>query len=75
MIPGARPIWTPGAWLAGFMSETTKHRYILNLLALGFIEDFWMFFSYIALYKHMIPWGVASLEPRGFIGRIYVGDH
>ena len=21
------------------------------------------------------PWGVASLEPRGLIGRIYVGDH
>ena len=23
----------------------------------------------------MIPWGVTSLEPRGLIGRIYVGDH
>ena len=23
----------------------------------------------------MTPWGVASLEPRGLIGRIYVGDH
>ena len=22
----------------------------------------------------MTPWGVASLEPRGLIGRIYVGD-
>ena len=21
------------------------------------------------------PWGVASLGPRGLIGRIYVGDH
>ena len=29
----------------------------------------------IALYKHMTPWGVASLEPRGLIGRIYIGDH
>ena len=33
---------------------------------------------YIALQKHMIPtppprtWGVASLDPRGLIGRIYV---
>ena len=34
-----------------------------------------MFFSYIALYKHMIPWDVASLEPRGLVSRIYVGDH
>ena len=23
----------------------------------------------------MTPWGVASLDPRGLIGRIYVGDH
>ena len=21
------------------------------------------------------PWGVASLDPRGFVGRISVGDH
>ena len=21
------------------------------------------------------PWGVANLDPRGMIGRIYVGDH
>ena len=34
-----------------------------------------MFFSYIALYKHMTPLGVASLESRGLISRIYVGDH
>ena len=23
----------------------------------------------------MTPWSVASLEPRGLIGRIYAGDH
>ena len=23
----------------------------------------------------MAPWGVASLEPWGLIGKIYVGDH
>ena len=23
----------------------------------------------------MIPWDVASLEPRGLVSRIYVGDH
>ena len=31
--------------------------------------------SYIALYIHMTPWGVASLKPMGYIDRIYVGDH
>ena len=34
-----------------------------------------MFFSYIALYKDMTPRGVARLEPRGLVSRIYVGDH
>ena len=38
-------------------------------------EDFLMFFSYIALYKHMTPWGEASLEPSGLVSKIYVGDH
>ena len=35
MTPGAWQIWTPGAWLVEFMYKITKHRYILNLLALG----------------------------------------
>ena len=53
--------------------------YILNLLALGLMVSkkkiFLMLFSYIALYKHMTPWGVANLEPKGLISRMYVGDH
>ena len=36
---------------------------------------FEVFFSYIALYIQMTPWGVDSLDTRGLIGRIYVGDH
>ena len=31
-----------------------------------------MFFSYIIAYD---PWGEASWDSRGLIGRIYVGDH
>ena len=38
-------------------------------------EKIFKVISYIALYIHMTPCGVASLEPRGLIGRIYVGDH
>ena len=30
--------------------------------------------SYVALYKQITLWGVISLDPRGLIGRIYVGD-
>ena len=36
-------------------------------------EDFWRFISYTVLYKHMTPWGEASLDPRGLIGRIKKG--
>ena len=72
--PGAWSVWTPGAWMAGFMKETTKHRYILLALGLMVSEEIFegFFFSYIALHKHMTPRGMAGLEP---IGMIYVGDH
>ena len=33
------------------------------------------FYKLLAIYIHMTPWGVASFEPRGLTGRIYVGDH
>ena len=34
-----------------------------------------MFFSYIALYKHMTPGVWPIWTPRGLSGRIYVGDY
>ena len=34
-----------------------------------------MYFSYLALYKHMAPLGCGQIGPRGLIGRIYVGDN
>ena len=39
MTRGVWPVWTQGAWLAGFMQETTKHCYILNMLALGLMAS------------------------------------
>ena len=32
--PGAWPVWTPGAWLAGFKKRTTIHCYTQNRKAL-----------------------------------------
>ena len=32
-------------------------------------------FPIISLREFKTPWGMASLNPRGLIGRIYVGDH
>ena len=37
-------------------------------------EDFLSFFYYKSMGAND-PRGVASLDPRGLIGRIYVGDH
>ena len=36
---------------------------------------FFKFFSIISLWELMTPGGVAGLNPRGLIGRIYLGDH
>ena len=35
--PGAGPVWTPGAWLAGFIKRTTRHCYTQNMKALGLV--------------------------------------
>ena len=47
--PRAGPVWTPGAWLAGFMKRTTRHCYTKNMKALGFLVSekkiFFMFFQ------------------------------
>ena len=38
-------------------------------------EDFFKKFSIISPWELMTPWGVANLDPRGIVGRIYVGHH
>ena len=35
--PGAVPVWTPGARLAGFIKRTTMHCYAQNMKALGLV--------------------------------------
>ena len=60
--------------MAEFMLESTKHSYILNMLALGLMVSEKKIFEG-SLYKYMNPWDVATLGPRVLIGRIYVGDH
>ena len=36
-VPGAGPVWTPGAWLAGFIKRTTIYCYTQNVEALGLV--------------------------------------
>ena len=35
--PGAGPVWTPGARLAGFIKRTTIHSYTQNMKALSLV--------------------------------------
>ena len=38
-------------------------------------EDFFFKFSFYKSMGTNDPWGVANLDPRGMVGRIYLGDH
>ena len=46
--PGAGPVWTPGARLAGIIKKTTIHCYTQNMKGLGLVVSekkiFFMFF-------------------------------
>ena len=41
----------------------------------GFREDFFLGFSHFKSMGANDPRGTANLDPRGMVGRIYVGDH
>ena len=74
--PWAWPIWTPWAWLAGFIKGVTKQCYTQNknLLASWFQRRrFFLCFSCCRSMEANDHRGVANLDPRGMIGRIYVG--
>ena len=75
--PGAWPIWTPGSRLAGMIKGLTKHCFTQNIKVLIVSEKkiFFNVFPIIRLWRPMNPRGVANLDPRGMIGRIYEGYH
>ena len=77
--PGAWPIWTPGLRLAGIIKGLTKHCFTQNIKALGLMPSekkiFITFFPIVSLWRPIYPRGVANLDPRGMIGRIYEGYH
>ena len=77
-VPGAWPVWTPGAWLSGFKKRITKHCYTQNIKALGLMVSRKKAFVCFPHYKYMganDPQGGAIFDPRGMIGRIYVEHH
>ena len=66
--PRARPIWTPGARLAGFIKRTTIHCYTQNMKNLGLVISEKKIFL---CFTHDAPRGGARMDPRGTVGRIY----
>ena len=69
--PGAGPVWTPGAQLAGFIKRTTIHCYTQNMKALGLVVSG----KKIVYVFPMTPPGRARIDPRGTVCRIYKEDH
>ena len=75
--PGAGPVWTPGARMAGFIKRTIRHCYTQNMKALGLVvleKKIFYFFPIVSLWE-LMNWGRAIFYPRGMIGRIYIEDH
>ena len=76
--PGAGPIWTPGARLAGFIKRTTRHCYTQNMKALGFLvseKKIFLCFSHCKSMGANDPRGGVIFDPRAMVGRIYKEDH
>ena len=76
--PGVWPVWTPGSQLAGILKGLTKHCFTQNVKALGLKLSEKKIFYVCSYYKPMEandPQGVANLDLRGMIGRIYEGYH
>ena len=75
----AWPIWTTGSRLAGILKGLTKHCFTQNIKALGLMVlekkiSFYVF-SYYKSMEVNDPRGVANLDARGMIGRIYERYH
>ena len=75
--PGAGPVWTPWARLAGFMKRTTRHCYTQNMKALGLVisenKNFFYVFPIVSLWELITPGAGSFLTPgpwlAGFIKR------
>ena len=76
--PGAGPVWTPGARLAGFIKRTIIHCYTHNMKALGLVvseKKIFLCFSHCMSMGANDPRGGIIFDPRGMVGRIYKEDH
>ena len=67
-MPGAWPVWTPGAPLAAFIKESIIYWSTQHMKALGHMVSEKMNFL---CFSHDPPRGRAHMDPRGTVGRIY----
>ena len=75
-MPGAWPVWTPGAWLAGFIKRTTIHTKYESSGPYRFREeDFFYVFPIVSQWELMTHRGRAIFDTRGMVGRIHKEDH
>ena len=58
--PGAGPVWTPGAWLAGFIKRNAIYCYKQNMKALGLVVSEKIFLC----FTHDPP-RAGPYEPQG----------
>ena len=67
------PIWSPGAWLVGFITRITKHCYkqnIKNSGPHGFQTEELFYVSLCQVYGSCVE---GNLDNKVIIGTIYVG--
>ena len=65
--PGAWPIYTRGAWLAGFIKGTTRHCYTQNKKALCYVvsqKNMFYVFPIVSQWGLMTPGVGAFLTPE-----------
>ena len=73
MTPGHgqfRPQGLIGRIYVGYHLTLLHTKYITCFREIDFLS-----FSHYKSMRANDPWGVAGFDPRGLIGRIYVGDH
>ena len=70
--PGAGPVWTPGAWLAGFIEDHYTYK---SSGPCGFREEDFLCSSHCMSMGANDPQGRAISDPRGMVGRIYKENH
>ena len=65
-VPGAWPVWAPGAWLLSFIRRITSHSYTQNIKALGLMvskKKVFVCFPIVSIWELMTPMVGPFLTP------------